>query len=64
VDRVPTTYRLEEINHQRMAEEKLGGLLHLPELSAHSLRCGMATSAHRAAIKRQGGWKRDETVDI
>jgi integrase len=43
------------------------GLPYVPELSAHSLRRGMATSAHRAgadaeAIKRQGGWKRDATV--
>ena len=43
------------------------GLPHVPDLSAHSLRRGMATSAYRAgasgsAIKRQGGWKRDETV--
>lgn len=43
------------------------GLDHVPELSSHSLRRGMATSAHRAGasfrdIKRQGGWRHDGTV--
>lgn len=38
-----------------------------PDLSSHSLRRGMATSAHRAGarfedIKRQGGWRHDGTV--
>lgn len=38
-----------------------------PQLSSHSLRRGMATSAHRAGadfrdIKRQGGWRHDGTV--
>jgi integrase len=37
------------------------------QLSSHSLRRGMATSAHRAGadfqdIKRQGGWRHDGTV--
>ena len=37
------------------------------DLSSHSLRRGFATSAARAgadfsAIKRQGGWKNDNTV--
>ncbi len=46
---------------------KLAGLDYVPELSSHSLRRGMATSAHRAgadflAIKRQGGWRHDGTV--
>ena len=46
---------------------KEAGLLHLPEISSHSLRRGMATSAYRAGasfrdIKRQGGWRFDGTV--
>ncbi|MEC5161377.1 MULTISPECIES: site-specific integrase [unclassified Janthinobacterium] len=40
---------------------------YVPQLSSHSLRRGMATSAHRAGasfrdIKRQGGWRHDGTV--
>lgn len=43
------------------------GLSCAPELSGHSLRRSLATSAYRAgakfsAIKRQGGWKDDRTV--
>ena len=43
------------------------GLSYAPQLSSHSLRRGMATSAHRAGasfrdIKRQGGWRSDGTV--
>ncbi|MGH8438579.1 MAG: site-specific integrase [Pseudomonas sp.] len=43
------------------------GLLHDLEMSSHSLRRGLATSAHRAGadfleIKRQGGWRHDGTV--
>lgn len=43
------------------------GLDYVPDLSSHSLRRGMATSAHRAGaaygdIKRQGGWRHDGTV--
>jgi integrase len=46
---------------------KRAGLTYVPELSSHSLRRGMATSAHRAGvdfrdIKRQGGWRHDGTV--
>lgn len=46
---------------------KLAQLDYAPELSSHSLRRGMATSAHRAGaafrdIKRQGGWRHDGTV--
>ncbi|HYD62840.1 MAG TPA: site-specific integrase [Noviherbaspirillum sp.] len=46
---------------------KLVGLDYVPHLSSHSLRRGMATSAHRAGadfreIKRQGGWRHDGTV--
>lgn len=46
---------------------KLAQLDYEPELSSHSLRRGMATSAHRAGadfrdIKRQGGWRHDGTV--
>ncbi len=43
------------------------GLPSVPELSGHSFRRGLATSAHRAGadfmnIKRQGGWRHDGTV--
>jgi integrase len=46
---------------------KKAGLGYVPELSSHSLRRGMATSAYRAGadfknIKRQGGWRHDATV--
>lgn len=46
---------------------KLVKLDYAPQLSSHSLRRGMATSAHRAGadfqdIKRQGGWRHDGTV--
>ena len=46
---------------------KLVNLDYVPQLSSHSLRRGMATSAHRAGadfqdIKRQGGWRHDGTV--
>ncbi|MGV8899248.1 MAG: tyrosine-type recombinase/integrase [Burkholderiaceae bacterium] len=42
-------------------------LPYAPELSSHSFRRGLATSAHRAGanfldIKRQGGWRHDGTV--
>lgn len=45
----------------------LAGLDYVPDLSSHSLRRGMATSAYRAGadfrdIKRQGGWRHDGTV--
>jgi len=45
----------------------LANLAYVPELSSHSLRRGMATSAYRAGasfrdIKRQGGWRFDGTV--
>ena len=44
------------------------GLDHVSNLSAHSLRRGMATNAYKAgasrkAIKNQGGWKTDAMVD-
>jgi integrase len=43
------------------------GLNFVPELSSHSLRRSLATSAYRAgasfeSIKRQGGWSHDGTV--
>jgi integrase len=43
------------------------GLAYVPELSGHSFRRGLATSASRAGadfrnIKRQGGWRHDGTV--
>lgn len=46
---------------------KLAKLSYVPELSSHSLRRGMATSAYRAGadfrdIKRQGAWRHDGTV--
>lgn len=46
---------------------EVAGLPYAPELSGHSLRRGLATSAHRSGaefqdIKRQGGWKHDGTV--
>lgn len=46
---------------------ELVGLDYVPQLSSHSLRRGMATSAYRAGadfrdIKRQGGWRHDGTV--
>ena len=46
---------------------KMVNLDYVPALSSHSLRRGMATSAHRAGasfrdIKRQGGWRHDGTV--
>jgi integrase len=46
---------------------RLAGLDYTPDLSSHSLRRGMATSAYRAGadfrdIKRQGGWRHDGTV--
>ncbi|WP_061286723.1 site-specific integrase [Herbaspirillum chlorophenolicum] len=46
---------------------RMAGLDYVPDLSSHSLRRGMATSAYRAGadfrdIKRQGGWRHDGTV--
>ncbi|XLZ71411.1 tyrosine-type recombinase/integrase [Massilia sp. SR12] len=46
---------------------QMANLDYVPELSSHSLRRGMATSAHRAGaefrdIKKQGGWRHDGTV--
>jgi integrase len=43
------------------------GLTFVPQLSSHSLRRSLATSAHRAgasfeSIKRQGGWSHEGTV--
>lgn len=45
----------------------VAGLASVLELSGHSFRRGLATSAHRAGadfknIKRQGGWRHDGTV--
>jgi integrase len=45
----------------------LAQLDYVPDLSSHSLRRGMATSAHRVGadfrdIKKQGGWRHDGTV--
>lgn len=46
---------------------QLAKLGYVPELSSHSLRRSMATSAYRARadfrdIKRQGAWRHDSTV--
>lgn len=46
---------------------KAARLGYVPQLSSHSLRRGMATSAYRAGadfrdIKRQGGWRHNGTV--
>lgn len=46
---------------------KKASLPYVPDLSSHSLRRGMATSAYRAGadfrqIKKQGGWRNDGTV--
>lgn len=55
------------INDILEACAEVAGLPYAPELSGHSLRRGLATSAHRSGaefqdIKRQGGWKHDGTV--
>lgn len=55
------------VNTILAAGAKSAALDYVPELSSHSLRRGMATSAHRAGagfrdIKRQGGWRHDGTV--
>lgn len=55
------------INDILEACAKGAGLPYAPELSGHSLRRGLATSAHRSGahfqdIKRQGGWRHDGTV--
>ena len=55
------------VNSILAACAKLVKLDYAPQLSSHSLRRGMATSAYRAGadfrdIKRQGGWRHDGTV--
>jgi integrase len=55
------------VNTILTASAKAAGLSYGDLLSSHSLRRGMATSAHRAGadfrdIKRQGGWRHDGTV--
>ena len=55
------------INDILEACAKAAHLAYVPELSSHSLRRGLATSAHRSGadfkdIKRQGGWRHDGTV--
>ena len=55
------------VNDVLAACAALAGLDYVPDLSSHSLRRGMATSAHRAGadfrdIKKQGGWRHDGTV--
>ncbi|KAF3999432.1 tyrosine-type recombinase/integrase [Glaciimonas immobilis] len=66
-----------QIGVDAMHEASLNGILtnaatlaelpYVPQLSSHSLRRGLATSAYRAGarfqdIKRQGGWRHDGTV--
>lgn len=55
------------VNTILAARAEAAGLLSVPEMSSHSLRRGLATSAYRAGadfleIKRQGGWLHDSTV--
>ncbi len=55
------------INRILASRAEEAGLGYVPELSSHSLRRGLATSAYRAGadfldIKRQGGWRHDGTV--
>lgn len=55
------------VNAILSARAEAAGLSYVPEMSSHSLRRGLATSAHRAGagfleIKRQGGWRHDGTV--
>ncbi|WP_081832521.1 tyrosine-type recombinase/integrase [Pseudomonas sp. Ant30-3] len=55
------------VNAILAARAEAAGLSYVPEMSSHSLRRGLATSAHRAGadfleIKRQGGWRHDGTV--
>lgn len=55
------------VNTILAARAEAAGLSYVPEMSSHSLRRGLATSAHRAGadfldIKRQGGWRHDGTV--
>jgi integrase len=62
-----TALHASSINAILASAASLAGLAYVPELSSHSLRRGMATSAHRAGagfqdIKRQGGWCHDGTV--
>nr|WP_310650395.1 site-specific integrase [Pseudomonas sp. GW101-3H06] len=55
------------VNAILTARAQEAGVLYAPKMSSHSLRRGLATSAHRAGadfleIKRQGGWRHDGTV--
>ncbi|HET8701462.1 MAG TPA: tyrosine-type recombinase/integrase [Nitrococcus sp.] len=55
------------VNAILAARAAQAGLPYVLQLSSHSLRRGLATSAHRAGadfrdIKRQGGWRHDGTV--
>ena len=55
------------VNTILSARAEAAGLSYVPKMSSHSLRRGLATSAHRAGadfleIKRQGGWRHDSTV--
>ena len=56
------------VNAILAARAAQAGLPYAGELSSHSLRRGLATSAHRAGaefldIKRQGGWRHHATVE-
>ena len=55
------------VNAILAARAAAAGLSYVPKMSSHSLRRGLATSAHRAGadfleIKRRGGWRHDGTV--
>ena len=63
----PAGLHAPSVNEILTAATCLEGLSYAPSLSSHSLRRGMATSAHRAGagfrdIKKQGGWRHDGTV--
>jgi integrase len=62
-----TALKAGSVNTILAARAHEAGLSYVPELSSHSLRRGLATSAYRAGadlreIKRQGGWRHDGTV--
>lgn len=55
------------VNAILTARAQEAGVLYAPKMSSHSLRRGLATSAHLAGahfldIKRQGSWRHDGTV--
>lgn len=63
----PTTLKPAAVNDLLKKYGKVCGFDFVPTLSSHSLRRGMATSSAQAGanfkdIKKQGGWKSDDTV--